>query len=52
MIQLNSLLESSFIALLEILIGTTLGIVLGWQALTMSRIRRASRHCGLLSLGG
>ena len=32
MIQLSFLLESSFIALLGILIGTTLGIVLGWQA--------------------
>ena len=34
MIQLSFLLESSFIALLGILIGTTLGIVLGWQAYT------------------
>ena len=32
MIQLSFLLESSFISLLGILIGTTLGIVLGWQA--------------------
>ena len=32
MIQLSFLLESSFVALLGILIGTTLGIVLGWQA--------------------
>ena len=32
MIQLSFLLESSFICLLGILIGTTLGIVLGWQA--------------------
>jgi putative ABC transport system permease protein len=32
MIQLSFLLESSFIALLGMLIGTTLGIVLGWQA--------------------
>ncbi|MFB3093363.1 MAG: ABC transporter permease, partial [Dehalococcoidia bacterium] len=32
MIQLSFLLESSFIALLGIFIGTTLGIVLGWQA--------------------
>ena len=34
MIQLSFLLESSFIALLGIFIGTTLGIVLGWQAYT------------------
>ena len=34
MIQLSFLLESSFIALLGILIGTSLGIVLGWQAYT------------------
>ena len=34
MIQLSFLLESSFICLLGILIGTTLGIVLGWQAYT------------------
>ena len=32
MIQLSFLLESSFISLLGIAIGTTLGIVLGWQA--------------------
>ena len=32
MIQLSFLLESSFISLLGIVIGTTLGIVLGWQA--------------------
>ena len=32
MIQLSFLLESSFISLLGILIGATLGIVLGWQA--------------------
>ncbi len=32
MIQLSFLLESSFISLLGILIGTTLGIILGWQA--------------------
>ena len=32
MIQLSFLLESSFISLLGIFIGTTLGIVLGWQA--------------------
>ena len=32
MIQLSFLLESSFISLLGILIGTILGIVLGWQA--------------------
>ena len=32
MIQLSFLLESSFISLLGIIIGTTLGIVLGWQA--------------------
>ena len=32
MIQLSFLLESSFICLLGIFIGTTLGIVLGWQA--------------------
>ncbi len=32
MIQLSFLLESSFVSLLGILIGTTLGIVLGWQA--------------------
>ncbi len=32
MIQLSFLLESSFICLLGIVIGTTLGIVLGWQA--------------------
>ena len=32
MIQLSFLLESSFVALLGILIGTTLGLVLGWQA--------------------
>ena len=32
MIQLSFLLESSFVTLLGILIGTTLGIVLGWQA--------------------
>ena len=32
MIQLSSLLESSFISLLGIVIGTVLGIVLGWQA--------------------
>ena len=32
MIQLSFLLEASFISLLGILIGTTLGIVLGWQA--------------------
>ena len=32
MIQLSFLLESSFICLLGILIGTTLGIVGGWQA--------------------
>ena len=32
MIQLSFLLESSFICLLGILIGTSLGIVLGWQA--------------------
>ena len=32
MIQLSFLLEASFVSLLGILIGTTLGIVLGWQA--------------------
>ena len=32
MIQLSFLLESSFISLLGMLVGTTLGIVLGWQA--------------------
>ena len=32
MIQLSFLLESSFVSLLGIVIGTTLGIVLGWQA--------------------
>ena len=32
MIQLSFLVESSFISLLGIFIGTTLGIVLGWQA--------------------
>ena len=32
MIQLSFLLESSFISLLGIVIGTSLGIVLGWQA--------------------
>ena len=32
MIQLSFLLEASFISLLGIAIGTTLGIVLGWQA--------------------
>ena len=32
MIQLSFLLEASFISLLGILIGTALGIVLGWQA--------------------
>ena len=32
MIQLSFLLESSFVSLLGILIGTTLGIVLAWQA--------------------
>ena len=32
MIQLSFLLESSFISLLGIAIGVTLGIVLGWQA--------------------
>ena len=32
MIQFSFLLESSFIALLGMFIGTTLGIVLGWQA--------------------
>ena len=34
MIQLSFLLESSFISLLGIVIGTSLGIVLGWQAYT------------------
>ena len=32
MIQLSFLLEASFVSLLGIFIGTTLGIVLGWQA--------------------
>ena len=32
MIQLSFLLESSFVSLLGIFIGATLGIVLGWQA--------------------
>ena len=32
MIQLSFLIESSFISLLGMVIGTTLGIVLGWQA--------------------
>ena len=32
MIQLSFLLEASFVSLLGILIGTTLGIILGWQA--------------------
>jgi hypothetical protein len=34
MIQLSFLLEASFISLLGIVIGTVLGIVLGWQAYT------------------
>ena len=34
MIQLSFLLESSFISLLGIVIGTVLGIILGWQAYT------------------
>ena len=44
MIQLSFLLESSFVSLLGIVIGTTLGIVLGWQAYNDIKAGRGHRH--------